>query len=164
VIEQIYEIDSHQKFSIGNIQIQPYPVPHDAVEPVQFVFNDGEKRFGVLTDVGCSTPHIEKMLSGCDALMLECNHDNSMLMEGSYPYKLKQRIAGRFGHLNNQEAASILSRLDASRLQHLVAAHLSQSNNTPELAVQALSTAIGREDSWIAVANQQDGFAWREIL
>ena len=121
------------------------------------------KRLGVLTDTGCSTPHIEATLSGCDALVLECNHDVAMLTNGNYPASLKQRVGGRFGHLNNADAATLLARLDNSRLQHIVAAHLSHRNNRPELAAQALSTALGCDQGWIAVATQEEGFAWREI-
>lgn len=159
----LYEIDPHQKFSIGDIEISPYPVPHDAAEPVQFVFSDGARRLAVLTDTGCSTPHIEQMLSGCDALILECNHDTDMLMNGDYPYSLKQRVGGRFGHLDNQSAANLLGRLDVSKLQHLLAAHLSRKNNTPELAISALSAVLDCEAGWIGVASQHEGFCWRQI-
>lgn len=157
------EIAPHHSFSIGELQMQPYAVPHDAAEPVQYIFSDGEKRLGVLTDTGCATPHIEATLSGCDALVLECNHDSGMLASGDYPYSLKQRVGGRYGHLNNDEAAALLSRLDNSRLQHIVAAHLSRKNNTRELAVDALATALGCDADWIAVATQPDGLEWREI-
>lgn len=163
-IANIREIDPHLAFVIGDIEITPYSVPHDAAEPVQFVFSDGVRRLGVLTDTGCSTAHIEQTLSGCDALVLECNHDAEMLMNSDYPYSLKQRVGGRFGHLNNQESADILARLDMSRLQHLIAAHLSRRNNTPELAVRALSGAAMCEESWVGVATQEEGFAWREII
>lgn len=158
------EIAPHHSFSIGELQVQPYAVPHDAAEPVQYVFGDGAKRLGVLTDAGCSTPHIEEMLNGCDALVLECNHDSSMLANGDYPWSLKQRVGGRYGHLNNDEAAMLLSRLDNSRLQHIVAAHLSHKNNTRELAVNALSAVLGCDADWINVATQQDGTGWREIV
>lgn len=160
----VTEINPHLAFSIGDVQVCPYPVPHDAAEPVQFVFGEGEKRLGVLTDAGSSTLHIEQMLSGCAALVLECNHDAELLANGSYPFSLKQRVGGRFGHLNNATAAGLLARLDNSKLQHLVAAHLSQKNNTPELAVKALSGALNCAEEWIGVANQENGFAWREIL
>jgi len=163
-ISNLHEIDPNQPFVIGDIEIIPYPVPHDAAEPVQFVFNDGMRRLGVLTDAGCSTAHIERTLSGCHALVLECNHDSDMLMNGEYPYSIKQRVGGRFGHLNNQEAADILCRLDVSRLQHLIAAHLSRKNNTAELAIQALCGAVGCEADWVGVATQEYGFAWREII
>ena len=159
----INEIDIHRPFSIGDIEITPYPVPHDAAEPVQFVFGDGMRRLGVLTDTGCVTAHIEQTLNGCHALVLECNHDSDMLKNGDYPYSLKQRVGGRFGHLSNREAAHLLSRLDVSRLQHLVAAHLSSRNNLPQLAVQALSSVLGCEEDWVGVATQDEGFGWREI-
>lgn len=160
---RIHEIDPHQTFAIGDLEIYPYPIPHDAAEPVQFMFGDGARRLGVLTDTGSSTPHIEATLSGCDALVLECNHDSDMLMNGNYPYSLKQRISGRLGHLDNQEAATILSRLDTGNLQHLIAAHLSRKNNTAALAVRALCDALDCEASWVEVATQETGFAWREI-
>lgn len=156
-------IDSHSAFVIGDIEAHPYPVPHDAREPAQYVFSDGERRLGVLTDVGCSTPFIERMLSGLDALMLECNHDYDMLMSGTYPYALKQRIASRSGHLANHAAASLVAALDCSRLQHFVAAHLSRENNRPELARSAVAGALNTSADWITVATQDGGFDWREI-
>ncbi|HWA13396.1 MAG TPA: MBL fold metallo-hydrolase [Burkholderiales bacterium] len=156
-------ITGYAPFSVGELRIEPFPVPHDAREPAQFVFGDGARRLGVLTDAGCSTPHIESVLSRCQALVLECNHDLEMLRLSSYPPRLRERIAGRFGHLDNGAAATLLSRLDNSSLQHLVAAHLSQENNRPDLARSALAAAIGCEPGWIAVADQDDGLDWRQI-
>lgn len=163
-ISGLSEIDPHQVFSIGDIEIHPYPVPHDAAEPVQFVFTDGASRLGVLTDAGCGTPHIEAMLADCHALVLECNHDEEMLRNGEYHYRLKQRVGGRLGHLSNLQAAEILASLDARQLQHIVAAHISEQNNLPELAVKALCGVLNCEESWVGVASQQDGFGWREIV
>ncbi|MDP3483359.1 MAG: MBL fold metallo-hydrolase, partial [Sulfuricella sp.] len=157
-------IDGHSAFQADEIEVQPFPVPHDAREPVQYAFSSGSRRLGVLTDAGGSTPHIEAILSGCDALVLECNHDPDMLREGSYPPMLKQRVAGRFGHLDNGMAARLLAKLDSSKLQHLIAAHLSEKNNTPELARAALSGVLNCEPEWIGVADQLDGFGWRQIL
>ncbi len=162
-LSHITEISSHQIFSIGEIQVQPYPVPHDASEPVQYVFSDGTKRLGILTDVGCSTPHIEATLSGCHALILECNHDAELLANGEYPYSLKLRVGGRFGHLNNQDAAALLARLDNSKLQHIVAAHLSHKNNMPALAIDALSQALNCSPEKIIVATQENGIDWCEV-
>ena len=159
----ITEINPHLPFAIGEVQVQPYPVPHDAAEPVQYVFSDGTFRLGVLTDSGSSTPHIEATLSGCHALVLECNHDARMLAEGDYHYNLKQRVGGRYGHLNNDDAAALLARLDNSRLQHIVAAHLSRKNNAIDLAVEALSRALGCTTDRIAVATQELGLDWCEI-
>ena len=156
-------IDSHFSFAVGEMEVQPYTVPHDAREPVQYVFGDGDKRLGVLTDVGCSTPHIEATLSGCDALVLECNHDYDLLLNSRYPMGLKKRISGRNGHLENAVAAGLLAKLDQTRLQHVVAAHLSEQNNTPELAQTALAAVLNCELGWVGVADQANGFGWREI-
>ncbi|MDX8386540.1 MAG: MBL fold metallo-hydrolase, partial [Gallionella sp.] len=111
----------------------------------------------------CGTPHIEDMLNGCHALVLECNHDIDMLMSSAYPYSLKQRVSSRYGHLSNHESAGILSRLDVGKLQHLIAAHLSHENNTPQLAVQALCNAMDCSQDWVSVATQAGGFEWREV-
>ncbi len=127
------------------------------------MLGDGARRLGVLTDAGCSTSHIEASLSGCDALVLECNHDLGMLMAGDYPAALKARVAGRLGHLDNRASASLLAALDRSRLKHVIAAHLSQKNNTPELARGALAASLDCAAEWVAVATQGEGFAWREL-
>src|SRR5215831_3542274 len=156
--------DSHDCFAIDGLEIRPFPVPHDAREPVQFVCTDGRWRLGVLTDLGISTSHVEASLSGCDALVLECNHDLDMLVNGDYPESIKRRIASKFGHLDNNTAAGLLSRIDASHLKHLIAAHLSRQNNRPELAQAALAAAINCEPGWIGVADQQQGFDWREFV
>lgn len=156
-------IDSHTPFAVGDIEVMPYPVPHDAREPTQFVFGDGACRLGVLTDAGASTPHIETMLSGLDALVIECNHDREMLRNSAYPERLKARISGRYGHLDNEQAAQIVSRIDRQSLQHVIAAHLSQKNNRPELAVSALAGALGCAAEWVAVASQAEGFDWRSV-
>ena len=156
-------IDSHTPFAIGDLAVEPFPVPHDAREPVQYVFGDGAVRLGVVTDLGCSTHHVEEKLSGCHALVVECNHDLDMLMTGPYPIGLKKRIAGRFGHLDNSTAAALVKNLDRTHLRHLVCAHLSEQNNKPELAVQAMADALGCESSWIGVATQSDGFGWRDV-
>ena len=159
----VTEINPHLAFAIGDVRVQPYPVPHDAAEPVQYVFSDGVRRLGVLTDAGSATPHIEAILNGCHALVLECNHDAQMLATGDYPYSLKQRVGGRYGHLNNGDAATLLRRLDRSRLQHVVAAHLSRKNNAPELAREALSEVLCCKPDQVAVATQEQGLDWREI-
>lgn len=156
-------IDSHEAFSVGDLGIHPFPVPHDAREPVQFVLTDGRARLGVLTDAGHVTPHMVAMLDGCDALVLECNHDADMLAQGSYPQALKHRIGGPWGHLDNAAAASLVSLLDASRLRYVIAAHLSEQNNLPALARAALSAALGCAPDWVGVATQAEGFAWRDL-
>ena len=162
-MEQIFGFDSHDDFVIGDLEIRPFPVPHDAREPVQFVVTDGAFRVGVLTDLGMSTPCVEQSLTGCDALVLECNHDLALLAGCDYPASLKQRISGRFGHLHNEGAAALLAALDTSRLQHIVAAHLSQQNNTPDKARAALAAVLSCAADWIGIADQAHGFGWRSL-
>jgi phosphoribosyl 1,2-cyclic phosphodiesterase len=155
-------VNGRQSFFVDGIQVLPFTVPHDAREPVQYVLSDGASKLGVLTDVGISTSHVEKMLCGLDALVLECNYDRDLLWNGGYPRWLKERIAGPFGHLDNRESERLLAALDRSRLKHVIGAHLSQQNNRPELARAALARAMGCEESWIGLATQ-DGFGWRQL-
>jgi len=157
-------VDGQTPFAIGDLHVRPFPVPHDAREPVQYVFSDGARQLGVLTDAGCSTPHITAMLDALDALVIECNHDAAMLAASAYPASLKRRISGRLGHLDNLAAATLLASIDKSRLQHVVAAHLSERNNRPGLAVSALAGALDCAGDWIAVATQDTGFGWRQIV
>ncbi len=152
----VYGFDSHDAFAIGDLEVRPFPVPHDAREPVQFVVTDGAHRLGVLTDIGVITPCVEASLTGCDALVLECNHDLDLLAGSDYPPSLKQRIAGRFGHLHNEASAALLAALDTSRLQHVIAAHLSQQNNTPDKARAALAGALACAADWIGIADQAE--------
>jgi len=152
--------DPHTAFAIRDVLVRPFPVPHDAREPAQCVFDDGCARLGVLTDVGMPTPHIRDMLSGCAALVLECNHDAELLRTGPYPPALKARIGSRYGHLPNADCARLLASLDVSRLQHLVAAHLSETNNTPQLARAALAQAMGIDAHEVHVATQSEGLHW----
>ena len=157
-------IRGYAAFQVGEIFVEPFPVPHDAREPAQYVFSDGVRRLGVLTDAGHVTAHMRRCLDRCNALVLECNHDPRMLEAGDYPEQLKQRISGRFGHLDNASAAQLLGTVDRSRLQHIVAAHLSQSNNRPDLARGALAGVLGAPPELIAVADQQLGTDWHAII
>jgi len=163
VVPWLEMIDPHRPFSVGELEIQPFAVPHDAREPVQFVFRAGRRKLGVLTDAGHVTPHIAASLGGVQALVLECNHDAGMLAAGPYPPALKKRVGGNYGHLENRQAAALLKQMDVSRLRHVIAAHLSQKNNTPALARQALAEELDCEAEWIEVACQDGGFGWRAI-
>lgn len=150
-------------FAVNDLSLMPYTVPHDAREPVQFVASDGKSRLGVLTDAGQATAHLISALDGCDALMLECNHDRQMLADSSYPASLKRRIGGAYGHLSNQVSGEILSLLDKVRLKTVVGAHLSASNNTPELARDALTAGLAGCAASIMIACQHQGFDWVEM-
>ncbi len=156
-------VDSHNLFVLGDLEIQPFPVPHDAREPVQFVFSARGRRLGLLTDAGDITPHIRKCLSGLDALILEFNHDLDMLAGSSYPEFLKRRIAGRLGHLANTAALALLHEIDKSRLQFLVAAHLSESNNCSVHVRRLLEKHFDNSSTHVAIATQKAGFDWQTI-
>jgi len=155
--------DTETTFAIGELEVAPFAVPHDAREPSQFVIADGRHRLGLVTDLGGPTTHVEHSLAGCDALVLEANHDRDLLATGSYPPALKRRIAGRLGHLCNEDAATLLSRLDTGRLQHVVAAHLSESNNDPNLVRSLFAGVLGCTPGEIPVAGQASGLDWREF-
>jgi phosphoribosyl 1,2-cyclic phosphodiesterase len=154
--------DGHA-ISIGGLQLMPYTVAHDAQEPLQLRCSDGARHLGVLTDAGSITPHLLAHLRGCDALLLECNHDREMLAASSYPASLKARVGGRLGHLSNDTAAQILATCWHTNLQHLVAAHLSERNNTPELARAALAHACRIDAAEIVVADPLLGFDWLSL-
>jgi phosphoribosyl 1,2-cyclic phosphodiesterase len=149
--------------ALGDLELTPYTVPHDAHEPLQLRATDGAWRLGILTDAGSATAHLLEQLRGCDALLLECNHDRQMLAHSSYPASLKARIGGRLGHLANDTAAEILSASWHSRLRHLVAAHLSERNNRPDLARTALAAVFGGRPGEIGVADPAVGFDWRSL-
>ncbi len=165
-------VNCHQAFQIGSLTVSPIPVPHDAKEPCQYVFSDGQVKLGVLTDVGHITPHIKEQYAECDALVLECNHDTDMLRDGPYPYALKQRVGGNYGHLNNQQTAELLSAVAHRSLQWVMAVHVSEKNNTGVLAQDALHKAL--RDSFgetpnqgctadVYLADQSDGTPWQEV-
>ena len=155
-------IDSHQVFQIGDLQVTPVPVPHDAREPVQFLFNSEQHQLGILTDVGSLTPHIESVYAKCDGLLIEANHDLDMLYAGSYPEFLKDRVAGPWGHLNNHQTAQLLSVLDQQRMQQLVIGHISEKNNSLEKVKSAVEAVIQGYGN-LHYACQQQGFDWLEL-
>jgi len=152
-----------QAIALGDLQLMPYTVAHDAQEPLQLCCSDGNHRLGVLTDVGSITPHLLAHLQGCDALLLECNHDSALLAASRYPASLKARIGGRLGHLSNDTAAQILAACLHGGLKHLVAAHLSAQNNTPGLARAALAQVCGGTPDDIVVADPRQGFDWLSL-
>lgn len=155
--------DSHEGFALDGLAVEPLTVPHDAVEPTQFVFSDGQFRIGLLTDTGRITPFLLEALAGVHALFLEANHDEQLLHHGAYPPPLKQRIGGPFGHLSNRQAARLLGQLDRRALQHLVLGHLSEHNNTPDLVRRTIAEVMESEPEEVEIAGQSDGIGWREL-
>lgn len=134
-IEKMREFDSEEPFRINDLTITPFSVAHDAIDPVGFTVTDGRVKVGVVTDIGKPTALVRESLKNCDALVLESNHDREMLFAGSYPAYLKQRISGGQGHLSNEQSASLLGDVLHDGLKCVVLAHLSASNNTPEMAL-----------------------------
>jgi phosphoribosyl 1,2-cyclic phosphodiesterase len=155
-------IDSHKDFYVGDVCIKPVPVPHDAREPVQYILSNGKVQLGILTDLGHFTPHVVSSYSKCDALLLECNYDEDMLLDGPYPRFLKDRVSGMYGHLSNRQAADLLLALDLSRLKTLVIGHISAKNNDVSLIKAAIEPLCG-EDIVLSFADQESGSPWMEI-
>jgi phosphoribosyl 1,2-cyclic phosphodiesterase len=156
-------IDSHTEFQVGDLRVTPVPVPHDAREPVQYLFNSLDHKLGVLTDIGSLTPHVEAQYDSCDGLLVEANHDLDMLAMGPYPAFLKDRVSGQWGHLNNQQTAHLLAAVDQSCLQQLVIGHISDKNNSLDKvrdAVEQVYTGKGN----LHFACQQEGFDWLELV
>ena len=161
-LPELVYINPHRPFCIEDITINPVAVPHDAREPCQFVFSCDHCQVGLLTDLGSITPYVVEQYQQCDALMLECNHDPRMLSMGPYPPTLKLRVGGHWGHLSNQQAANFLQQLDTTRLQHLVISHISEKNNTEQLARDAIQEVFG--EGPLHLATQQEGLDWLEVV
>ena len=159
----VQTLSCHRPLTIGEIAIEPFPVPHDAREPCQFVFAAGGRRLAVLTDTGHVTAHMHERLAGCDALAIEFNHDLPSLQRGPYPDSLKARVASRFGHLNNAQTTELLSRLDRARLQWVAGLHLSETNNTPAQVRDALRPALDGARYPLHLATQDDVTEWLEV-
>jgi phosphoribosyl 1,2-cyclic phosphodiesterase len=156
-------ITPQARFAIKGLVIDPVTVPHDAREPVQFRIHAHGRSLGVLTDLGHPSDHVVEAFAGCDALVLECNHDVRMLAEGLYPPRLKRRVGGDWGHLANIQASVLLRRLGLDGLQRIVCSHLSEHNNRPELVVETLSPLLDGDESRLMVAAQDDSLAWQAI-
>jgi phosphoribosyl 1,2-cyclic phosphodiesterase len=133
---------SGSAFRIGDITATPFTVPHDAVDPVGFVLETEGARVGIATDLGYLPSNVHVCLRGCDILMLESNHDLDMLRDGPYPWAVKQRVMSRVGHLSNDAAAEYLARGYDGQAAWVILAHLSESNNLPELARIAAERAL----------------------
>ena len=160
------EIRSGDRQEIAGFMVEPFLIPHDASEPVGFVIEDPcGRRIGLVADVGCRTSLAWGRLRDLDLLILETNHDLDMLRNGPYPWSLKQRVAGRHGHLSNREAAEGLPELLGDRLRWVVLYHLSRTNNLPALAAAAVGEALDREGSSarLAVTEQDRPSPWLEV-
>ncbi len=146
-----------QAFSIGGLSIHPFSVSHDATDPAGFAIGANGTKLGVATDLGIVTGVVRTHLEETDILILEANHDPQMLVDGPYPWPLKQRIRGRSGHLSNEDAALLLETLRHDRLAHVILAHLSEENNTPDIARKTVETVLTGTQTTLHVADQRSG-------
>ena len=151
-----------QLFAIGGIQFHPFTVPHDAREPLQLRCTDGDRVLGLMTDIGHVTGHALAALAGCHALVLESNHDAELLAQSRYPDFLKRRVGGQHGHLSNVQAAAALGALHHDRLNTVVAAHLSERNNRPELVSRAFAAVLGCGEADVLLA-ERHGRGWLDV-
>ncbi len=153
----------HQDFYINELQLTPIIVPHDAKEAVQFIFSYQHKKLAIMTDLGSITHHIRRSLTNIDAIIVEANHDYEMLWSGSYQQNLKYRVSGNYGHLNNEQSAQLISQLDTSALQYLIAGHLSGENNSVDKVKNTFLKILGELPKQFETVNQSEGFSWKFI-
>ncbi|NVK21426.1 MAG: MBL fold metallo-hydrolase [Kangiellaceae bacterium] len=162
-IEYKHIIHGFEPFDVASLSITPLSVPHDAREPCQFMFEYQQKKLAILTDLGSYTIELVEHLQQCHALLLECNHDEDMLWNGAYPERLKQRVASSYGHLSNRQAIEIINKLNCEQLQFVIATHLSEKNNCPDIVRQQLSKALGWQLESVKIADQNQGFDWHRL-
>lgn len=151
-VDQLKYFNCGTAFQIGEIKFDPFSISHDAMDPAGLTLEYRNIKIGIATDMGVVTALVKEHLKRCDLLYIEANHDSEMLMNGSYPWHLKQRIKGRKGHLSNQDAADMLEEIKSDSLHHVILAHLSEENNTPEKAFNTVNKTISSSDIRLSVA------------
>jgi phosphoribosyl 1,2-cyclic phosphodiesterase len=156
-------VSAGSPYPLGDMELRPFAVPHDANEPLQLTLNDGGVRLGIVTDLGCAPEGVSTALGRCQALLLECNHDEELLRTGPYHPSLKKRILGSHGHLSNDAAADLLTRCWHDGLRWVAAAHLSEKNNTPALAQAALEPVLGAAWPVLRIADPKLGLDWLSL-
>lgn len=157
-----HEIVPDQWFSVGELDIRPFRVSHDAAEPVAYRFSCGGKSVAVATDLGCYDDYIIENLQGLDAVLIESNHDTNMLQVGTYPYYLKQRILSSRGHLSNEHAGRLLGEILNERMQTVMLGHLSKENNYEALALATVCAEITMGDNPYRAEDFRIGIARRD--
>lgn len=160
---EIHVFNAHEKFCIGDMNIDPFPTPHDAAESCQYVFEHNQVRFACATDLGICTPHVYEKIKDANALLIECNYDSDMLRTGPYPASLQARIRSDFGHLGNDQAAGIVKRLDHAGLQHILLGHLSEQNNSDAVAAKSIMDVVERSPERVKVLHQHMQSPWFSV-
>ena len=147
ILSEFIPVQVDKEVSVGDMIINPMTISHDAMEPCGYRVYCGGRKIGVATDLGCYTDYTVDCLKGCDALLLEANHDVRMLQTGPYPYQLKRRILGDMGHLSNEKSGELLCRLLHDNIQGIFLGHLSKENNLPELAFETVRVEVEMGDN-----------------
>jgi phosphoribosyl 1,2-cyclic phosphodiesterase len=153
----LHEIRTFQNattFQINNLVVHPFAVSHDATDPVGFTIGQNGRRIGLATDMGTVTPLVKESLKDCHLLIIEANHDSDMLVNGPYPWPLKQRIQSRIGHLSNKQSKNLLKALQHRHLEHVILAHLSETNNAPQKVLAEVSKVLTDCTPRLTVASQ----------
>ena len=141
-VHELRFFQTGRSFELAGFTIRPFSVPHDCADPVGFRISRGTGTLGIATDLGAATGLVANVLAGLQVVVLESNHDPQMLRNGPYPWELKQRVSGRLGHLSNSASASLLQRIVSDELQAVILAHLSETNNLPELALAGAKASL----------------------
>jgi phosphoribosyl 1,2-cyclic phosphodiesterase len=151
-VDRVNLFECGTAFHINDLEITPFSISHDAVDPLGMTVAFGRVKLGIATDLGIATHLVKQHLHDCALLYVESNHDPGMLDQGPYPWYLKQRVKGRTGHLSNQEAAALVAEVRTHSLAHVILAHLSEQNNTPERALEAMHQALDATGVTVEVA------------
>ena len=155
-VHEFKNFECGSTFMIEDLAIHPFSISHDAADPTGFTVNQDGTKIGIATDLGVATSMVKEHLKGCALLILEANHDETMLTNGPYPWPVKQRIKSRTGHLSNEASKSLLKEVQHDRLKYVTLAHLSEINNTPQKALSEISQAITRCNPQLDVAAQDE--------
>jgi phosphoribosyl 1,2-cyclic phosphodiesterase len=147
-------------FLLRDLAIEPFPLPHDADDPVAFRLSWHRRTIAIVTDLGYPTQLVRERIKGCHLLVLEANHDEAMLRAGPYPWPLKQRIGGKSGHLSNLQSSQLLRDVLHDELEHVILAHLSETNNLPDLARLTAQEVLGSRGIQLSIASQRDASKW----
>ena len=158
----VHRVRDGEVFAIRGLELRPFTVPHDAREPLQLRVGNGDRVLGLVTDLGHVSAHALAALAGVHALVLEANHDPDLLARSRYPDFLKRRVAGQHGHLSNAQAAAALAALRHERLNTVVAAHLSERNNRPELVARSFAAVLSCAESDVLLA-ERHGRGWLNV-
>jgi len=153
-IDTIERFNCGTPFQVGSLELHPFSISHDATDPAGFTVTSNGTRIGIATDLGIVTSMVKTHLQDCVALIIEANHDRNMLAEGPYPWPLKQRIQSRSGHLSNDDTSQLLHEVLHDGLTHVILAHLSEQNNTPDKALQAVQQSLAGTGVDLSVAVQ----------